>query len=151
MLVISLTSIFQFNGIDLWSTVFEHSAWHTTSENGFLCLFLYQLPLHDLCFIQLSMIYVCTWPNTVLTVRLTLTLFHHHHHHHHNQLLRSAVQVILSVWICFCVLHLAFYMAVASVHAQLCTPTRSLISTAVPSSAVGSLCCLPQTKLHPVL
>ena len=57
--------------------------------------------IHDLCFIQLSVIYVCTWPSTgqCMAVRPTLTLFYYYHHHH---LLQSAVQVILCAWIWFC-------------------------------------------------
>ena len=87
----------------------------------------YQLTLLHLCFSQLSMIYVCTWPSTgqCMAVRLTLTLFHYHHHHH---LLQSAVQVLLCAWICFCMIDLASctWLLQACIH-TLCTSTRNLI------------------------
>ena len=118
VLVIPLTSIFQFNGADLWITAFEHSARH----NGPLKIvfshwFCINWLLYDLCSIQLSMIYVSTWTNTgqCMAVRLKLTLFHHHHHH----LLHSAVQVILREWICFA----RIYFAWICLHEYVCMLT----------------------------
>ena len=52
---------FWFYDVGLKIAVFKHAVRHdTTLEMCFLSLVLYQLVLLDSCFIQFSMIYVCT-------------------------------------------------------------------------------------------
>ena len=101
--------------VGLRITVLKHSARHDSPlKICYLTLVLYQLILHDLCFIQFSMIYVCTWPSTgqCTTVRLTPTLFHCNHHYH-LQIISAGNSECMNM---FYMLDLASSMAVTSVH-----------------------------------